>query len=326
MALSMNGSAWTVGPDEAGVRLDKFLAAPHRLVSRTKAVEAIGRGKVFVNGAEAVATDAARRVNAGDGIRVWMDRPGSRTRRPSPRPLGLIRIIYEDDDLIVVNKPAGLLAVPLPRRGDAPSVVEEIERHLRSHRRRRPFVVHRIDRDTSGLVVVAKHAAAHAALKAQFLRHEPERVYRAVMYGHPAPSSGTWRDRLVWDERSLIQKETHPRDPRGKEAVSEYQVLERFRDSSLVEIRLVTGKRNQIRIQARLRGHMLVGEQRYVFGPASLRPIVFPRQALHAFRLAFRHPTTDRPVQFEAPLPADLEELVARLRAEASRPELSQRR
>src|SRR5438270_522944 len=86
-----------------------------------------------------------------------------------------------------------------------------------------------------------------------------------------AGSTGTWRDTLVWDRRALIQKQTHPRDPLGKEAVSEYRVLETFKDASLVEVRLVTGKRNQIRIQARLRGHTLVGETRYVFGPAALR-------------------------------------------------------
>src|SRR5579872_1193919 len=228
MALSMNDSSWTVRPDEAGLRLDKFLAAPTRLMSRSRAVEAIGRGKVFVNDDEAVAADAARRVRAGDRIRLWMDRPGSAKRRPSPHQVGLVQIVYEDDDLIVVDKPAGLLAVPLPTN-NAPSVVEEIARHLRSHRRRRPFVVHRIDRDTSGLVVVAKHALAHVALKGQFVRHEPERVYRAVVYGHPSPDSGTWRDRLVWDQRSLIQKETHPRDPRGKDAISEYRLVERFR-------------------------------------------------------------------------------------------------
>ena len=110
------------------------------------------------------------------------------------------------------------------------------------------------------------------------------------MYGQPTPPSGTWRDHLAWDQRSLIQKETHPRDPRGKEATSEYRVVERYADTSLIEVRLVTGKRNQIRIQARLRGHTLVGEQRYVFGPANLRPIDFPRQALHAARLSVKHP------------------------------------
>ena len=181
--------------------------------------------------------------------------------------------------------------------------------------------MHRIDRDTSGVVLFAKHAAAQAALKQQFLRHEPERVYQAVVYGAPAPPAGTWRDHLTWDQRFLIQKETHPRDPRGTEAISEYRTVERFADTSLIEVRLVTGKRNQIRIQARLRGHTLVGEQRYVYGPANLRPIDFGRQALHAARLRVKHPTTGAPLTFEAPLPRDLVELVAELRA--SRPSRS---
>jgi 23S rRNA pseudouridine1911/1915/1917 synthase len=103
------------------------------------------------------------------------------------------------------------LAVPLERKAEAESVFDYIDSHLRSHRTRRPFIVHRIDRDTSGVVIFAKHAAAQATLKQQFLRHEPERVYQAVVYGHPTPPSGTWRDTLVWDQRSLIQKETHLR-------------------------------------------------------------------------------------------------------------------
>jgi len=123
-----------------------------------------------------------------------------------------------------------------------------------------------------------------------------------------------WRDTLVWDTRSLIQKETHPHDPRGKEAISEYRVVESFDTTTLVEVRLRTGKRNQIRLQARLRGHTLVGERRYVFGPEILRPIAFPRQALHAYRLAFRHPIGGRDLQFEAPLPDDLTALLRQLR------------
>ena len=112
---------------------------------------------------------------------------------------------------------------------------------------------------------------------------------------------------------ALIQKETSPRDPRGKEAISHYRVLEPLAGASLIEVSLVTGKRNQIRIQARLRGHTLVGEVRYVYGPDQLRPIAFPRQALHAHRLAFRHPD-GRPMSFEVPLPDDMAALVARLR------------
>ena len=160
----------------------------------------------------------------------------------------------------------------------------------------------------------AKIALAQERLREQFKRHEAERVYRAIVYGRPRPPVGAWRDRLVWDRRALIQKETHARDPRGKEAISEYRVLEAFRDASLIEVRLVTGKRNQIRIQARLRGHTLVGERRYVYGPELLRPVAFERQALHAYRLGFRHPMDERALQFEAPLPPDLVELLARLR------------
>jgi 23S rRNA pseudouridine1911/1915/1917 synthase len=118
----------------------------------------------------------------------------------------------------------------------------------------------------------------------------------------------------VWDQKALIQKETHPRDPRGKEARCQYRVVERFGSATLVEVRLETGKRNQIRLQARLRGHTLIGEQRYVYGPDDLRPVPFPRQALHAWRLSFDHPVDGRQLSFEAPLPADMLELLSRLR------------
>ena len=227
---------------------------------------------------------------------------------------GDIEIVHEDAALLVVNKPAGLLTVPLERKSAAPSVQEQLEIHLRPFGKRRPFVVHRIDQDTSGLVVFAKDPDAQARLKAQFKRREPERVYLAVVYGHPDPAEGRWRDHLVWDDKALIQKETHPRDPRAQEAISEYRVRERFRDTSLLEVRLHSGRRNQIRIQARLRGHTLVGEKRYTFGPGTLRPIQFERHALHAWRLAFEHPDDRRRVEFEAPLPADFAALLARLR------------
>jgi len=223
-------------------------------------------------------------------------------------------ILYEDRLLLVLNKPAGLLSVPLPRKMDAPSVYDYLEAYLRPSKRR-PFVVHRIDRDTSGVVLFAKDPRTQQALKRQFLRHEPERVYLAVVYGHPEPKAGTWRDHLVWDRKALIQKRTHRRDPAGAEAVCDYRVVEELRDASLIDVRLQTGKRNQIRIQARLRGHTLVGERRYVFGPDALRPIDFPRQALHAYRLAFRHPVDGREMRFEAPLPDDFSALLVRLRA-----------
>lgn len=307
-------ASWTASSRDAGVRLDKFLAVPERLVSRAQAARALERGKVFVNGDEASLADAGRRLATGDVVRVWQDRPGSAKARPRTGQIGDLDIVYEDEALIVVNKPAGILSVPLERNPGVPSVHALIAARMRSHGKRKPFVVHRIDQDTSGLVVFAKSEDVQARLKAQFKKRQPERVYLAVVYGHPQPAEGTWRDTLVWDDRALIQKQTHPRDPRGTEAVAHYRTVEAFREASLVEVRLATGRRNQIRIQARLRGHTLVGEQRYVYGPDVLRPVAFKRQALHASRLVLRHPLTDRPLTLDAPLPADLQDLVKQLR------------
>lgn len=310
----MSHTEWPVGEESEGVRLDKYLADQSRLGSRGRAVAALERGKVYVNDAEAALVDAGRRLTTGDVVRLWLDRPGSAKRRPRSGPVGDLDVVYEDDVLIVVNKPAGLLTVPLERKYEVPSVYDQIEQRFRSHGKRRPLAVHRIDQDTSGLVVFAKHADAQRALKDQFKRREPARLYWAVVYGIPKPSEGTWRDFLVWDERALIQKETHPRDPRATEAISKYRVLESFADASLIEVSLRTGRRNQIRIQARLRGHTLVGEDRYVYGPVTLRPIDFGRQALHAQRLTFRHPADDRLLDFEAPPPPDFLDLLTRLR------------
>ena len=310
----MAANEWTVEPGESGARLDKFLAAPQRLGSRAKALAALARGKIFVNDDEARSDAAARRLEDGDRVRIWMDRPGSaKAPRPGPQTAGDVEILFEDAALIVVNKPAGLLSVPLERKSAAPSVYDEVERHLRPSGKRRPLIVHRIDQDTSGLVVFAKDTESQARLKAQFKRRQPDRVYLAVVYGHPSPASGQWRDHLVWDEKALIQKETHPRDPNAQEAISDYRVLERYKDTSLIEVRLQSGRRNQIRIQARLRGHTLVGEKRYTFGPGTLRSIQFERHALHAWRLAFDHPSDGRRLQFEAPPPADFADLLQRL-------------
>ena len=309
----MSDLEWVVDAAASGVRLDKFLAGDGRLKSRGRAVTALERSKVFLNGEEQSVADAAARLAEGDVVRVWMDRPGS-SRRATPATTGDLAIVYEDAALMVLNKPPGLLSVPLERKAGASSVFDQLEQYFRSQGKKRPFVVHRIDRDTSGLVLFARDPRAQMALKAQFRRREPEREYWAVVYGHPDPLEGTWRDHLVWDTKALIQKETSARDPLGAEAISDYQVVESFRETSLIAVRLETGKRNQIRIQARLRGHTLVGERRYVFGPETLRPIAFPRQALHARVLGFRHPSDGRPMRFEAPLPPDFSELLARLR------------
>jgi 23S rRNA pseudouridine1911/1915/1917 synthase len=322
----MSTDRWLVPSPDSGVRLDKFLAEASRLGSRGRASWALERGKVFLNEQEMGPGDASRRLADGDAVRLWMDRPGSarqRTRRASSD--GQLQIVYEDDALIVVNKPAGLLSVPLPEPEDSESVQDYLLALLRSRGKKRPLVVHRIDRDTSGLVIFAVRPDAQLRLKDQFRRREPGRTYLAIVYGVPSPPAGSWHDHLVWDDHSLIQRATHARDPRGKESLSEYRLIEDFGDASLLEVRLVTGKRNQIRIQARLRGHTLVGEQRYIYGPDELRMLDFPRQALHAFRLSFVHPLSGRDMNFEAPLPADMEGLLQALRRRRSPGPRSQR-
>jgi len=309
-------SQWIVERAEAGEILDKYLGVPERLGSRSRAARARASGKVFVNGAEAGAAEVRLRVKEGDEVRVWEDRPGSAKRRAAPFTAGVLRVLYEDSYLIVLDKPAGLLAVPLERRNEETSIFDQIEDHMRSHGKRKPLVVHRIDRDTSGVVLFAKDGRTQAAFRDQFRARTPERVYLAVVYGHPQPGTGIWRDHLVWDTKALIQKETHRDDPRAAEAISAYTVLECFETTSLIEVRLTTGKRNQIRIQARLRGHTLVGEVRYTYGPETLRPIPFKRQALHALRLGFDHPVEKRRLTIEAPLPEDMRTLIANLKAQ----------
>jgi len=305
---------WRVTGEAEGVRLDKYLADPDRLGSRGRAADALERGKIYVNDVEVGLSDGGRRLSVGDLVRAWLDRPGSAKRQPRLGVTDDLDVVYEDEVMIVVNKPAGILSVPLERRPDAMSVLDLIERRFRSHGRRRAYPVHRIDQNTSGLVVFAKSESAQRALKDQFKRREPRRVYWAVMYGTPDPREGSWRDEIVWDEKALIQKPAHPRDPRRQQALSRYKVIESFDEASLVEVRLETGRRNQIRIQARLRGHALVGEARYIYGPGSLRPIDFGRHALHARQLTLRHPIDERVLEFDVPPPADFLELLTRLR------------
>jgi 23S rRNA pseudouridine1911/1915/1917 synthase len=316
----MADSQWIVTEDEAGVRLDKFLAAPDRLGSRGRAAAALERGKVLVNEADAALGDAARRLAPGDVVRLWVDRPGSAKPRLAPAVTGDLRIVHEDRWLVLVDKPAGLLTVPLDTAGGPESVYDRLEARYRSHGKQRPFVVHRIDRDTSGLVLFARDAHSGRLLQAQFRRREPERLYLAIVHGVPEPETGVWRNRVVLDEAACIQREADPGDPQGEEAISHYRVLERFALSgsiggaALLEVRLQTGKRNQIRFQAGVRGHVLAGEPRYLFGLDPQRAIRFPRQALHACRLGFAHPHDRRALRFESPLPADLAALVERLR------------
>jgi 23S rRNA pseudouridine1911/1915/1917 synthase len=313
--VSRRGRAWTVSAGEAGQRLDKFLADVSRAGSRSRANDALARGRVFLDDIEAAPSDGARIVDTGDVVRLWVDRPGSASRPVRSRPRGGLQLLYQDDDLVVADKPAGLLTVPLDDDPDSPSALELLRQRFRSHGGREPLVVHRIDRDTSGVVLFALNRRARGLLAAQFADRAPERVYLAIVHGHPHPSAGHWADRLVWDDEACLQRPARPGDPRAVDAMSDYRVVEAFEAASLIEVRLQTGRQGQIRVQAQLRGHPLAGDRRY--GPRGVtapEAITFPRQALHAHRLVFAHPADRRRVEVTAPPPSDFEALVTRLR------------
>src|SRR5262245_4747037 len=207
------GQSWTISADEANLRLDKWLAAPDRLGSRSRALDAIAKGKVFINEMEQSTDDSSRKLQEGETVRLWMDRPGSAQRRYSERHSSGLHLLYEDASIIVVNKPPGLLSVPLASQPNQPSVLDQIKTHLRSHRKLEPLVVHRIDRDTSGIVLFAKTHDAQHKLKDQFQRHEATRIYLAIVTGHPVPEAGTWRALLIW-VRAELEPQRADRRPR----------------------------------------------------------------------------------------------------------------
>jgi 23S rRNA pseudouridine1911/1915/1917 synthase len=311
---------WTIGSGDAGLRLDLWLARQPEAGSRGRARTWLERGKVFVNGQPVAAADAGRKLQTGDRVGLWMDRPG--TSHPRRREIAAarhaLRVVLEDADLLAADKPAGMLVEPLPgQESGEVTLVDLVADHLRSKVRIRPRIVHRIDRDTSGLVLFAFNREAQETLKTQFEARTPERIYVALVRGTVTPAAGTWRDRLAWDKDRLIQKRAHASEAAAREAVAQYKVVEQFEGAAVIEVALVTGKRNQIRVQAGLRGFPLVGERLYTFGakpPARDSPTL-KRQALHAFRLSFVHPSTGRRVTLTAPLPEDMRRLIAQLRA-----------
>ena len=265
-------SAWTVTPEEQGLRLDRFLAAAGRLGSRGRVRVALERGQVFVNEVEASAKDAGSRVASGDAVRLWADRPGSarlRTfgalRRGKPPPRRTARSSTRTRSLLVVNKPAGLLAVPLGRRKDSASAYSLMAEHLGPRGRRqavhRPSHRSRHVRDRR-----VREERAGAAGDQEPVRGERARARvsgRSFTGAHGRPKAD---GAIAWHgtEDALKQTATDAKNPQGVEAISDYRVLETFAETSLVEVRLITGKRNQIRIQAALRGHRAGGEKRYV--------------------------------------------------------------
>jgi 23S rRNA pseudouridine1911/1915/1917 synthase len=251
------------------------------------------------------------RVAAGDAVEVAAE-PGRKYAgtENKVREGDGYRVVHEDDDLVVVEKEAGIVTVPA-----AASAGESLQERLlaaykrRGHKRPQLHVVHRIDRFTSGLVVFARTHTAYLELKTQFKNRTPERVYLAIASGEVQPDHGRLVHSLAEHEKSL-KVHVVPKGSVGKLATLSYRVLERFPGATLLEVRLETGRRNQIRVQLAATGHALVGDVTY--GEPS--PLL-QRVALHAHKLALEAPRGAKHLRFESPLPDDMRRLLRRLRA-----------
>jgi len=237
-------------------------------------------------------------------------RHGRRQSR-SPRELS---ILYEDDAIVALNKPPKLLAVPAENSG-APSALSLLSAELRT-KRQRAFVVHRIDRYTSGILLFAKTWPDREALVRQFLEHTPVREYLAVVRGHLKAKNGT----LIhhFRQQGMFQKLTRERDPKGARAELHYSVERLLRGASLVRVALVTGLQNQIRVQLSALGHPVIGDRKYHPAEAEERRIT--RVALHAAHLEFAHPRTGERVSLECDPPADFQSLLHALRLPSRSP------
>ncbi len=220
-------------------------------------------------------------------------------------------ILYEDSQVIAVNKPAGILTVPIPGMKSA-NMQEALDRYLESQKRKAQ-TVHRIDRYTSGVVLFAKSTRARTRLMEQFRNHQPDRIYLALVRGVPDPPEGElvhYMKRIKEGFRNVIVPEG---DPEGTKARMLYRVVEPFRDTSLVEVALDTGLKNQIRVQLAEIGHPTVGDRHYASDEQEEKLI--DRQALHASRLEFHHPATGDIVGLEAEMPKDFKRLIAYYRS-----------
>lgn len=294
-------------------------------LSRSRLKSLIEQGCVAVGGQTIV--DASHRVKPGRTLSVTIQVPAATAAQPQPQDIPL-NILYEDEDLLVLDKPAGLVVHPAAGNHDG-TLVNALLHHCGDRLSgiggvRRPGIVHRLDKDTSGLMVVAKTDRAHQGLSAQFADRTLSRTYIAVIWGMPAVREG--------ELEANIGRHPHDRkrmavvEKGGKPAITLYRVLKTLRlHAALVECKLMTGRTHQIRVHMTEMGHPLIGDPLYgKVRPARLknmRPeareaaLAFPRQALHAVGLEFIHPVTGDHMEFESPLPCDIQHLIAELEA-----------
>jgi len=303
--------------DDAGQRLDRVLQRHVPELSRTRFKQLILDGAVTCE--DAPQRDPAQRVLPGQRFTIMLPEPAEPTPAAQPMPLA---IVFEDENLIVIDKPAGLVVHPAPGNPEG-TLVNALLAHCGDSLAgiggvRRPGIVHRLDKDTSGLLVVAKTEPAHRALSRDFAGRRVERAYDAFVWGVPKPSSGEISGNIGRSPRNR-KKMAVVADSRGKPAVTRYRVEQRFDDhAALIECRLLTGRTHQIRVHLAHAGHPLIGDPAYgtrsgraaaKLGAAGAAIAGFPRQALHARLLGFTHPATGEKLRFESPLPTDLRKL-----------------
>lgn len=217
-----------------------------------------------------------------------------------------IHIVYEDDDMVVVSKPSGLLTVPIPNMQSA-NLLESLNMDLSLHNEK-AITVHRIDRYTSGLVVFAKNSIAHRELVKQFLAHTPVRTYLALVRGVVEPNQGELIHYLKKVQRGFRNVVVGEGDPDGTMARLTFRVIERHPETTLVQINLDTGLKNQIRVQLAEFGHPMVGDRHY--SPNEIEEELIDRQALHSWKLSFEHPKSGKMMHFEADIPTDMNRLI----------------
>lgn len=313
----------TADATHAGQRLDRFLTEAIGTLSRSRVKALIEAGRARQG--DIILREPAEPVHAG--VAYTLDIPPPTPATPQPQAIAL-NILYEDADLIVLDKPAGLVVHPAPGNLDG-TLVNALLAHCGPGftgigAERRPGIVHRLDKDTSGVMVVAKTQVANDALTAAFAARDLDRAYLALCWGVPSPLAGEIEGAIGRDPRDRKRMAVVTRG--GKPALTRYRTLRAWQTSAaLLECRLATGRTHQIRVHLASRGHPIVGDPLYLrripaaarLLPAPLRQTLldFPRQALHAARLGFAHPVTGRPLVFETPPPADFRALLEALDA-----------
>ena len=294
----------TAATEHAGVRLDAFLSADGAL-TRSQAARLIAEGRVRVNG-----KPAAKSARLSGGETVTVDVPQLRETALPPQDIPL-DVVYEDDDVIVVNKPTGLVVHPAPGHPDG-TLVNALLHHCGDSLsgiggEKRPGIVHRIDRDTSGLIIAAKNDAAHLALSAQLKDHSLSRTYECLVTGNMKQDSGTVDAPIG---RSSADRKKMAVVPTGRRAVTHWEVVARYPGVTHLRCRLETGRTHQIRVHMAYIGHPILGDTVY----GAKKPVPgLTGQCLHATGLRFVHPRTGEPVELHCPLPPEFTAMLQKL-------------